>query len=115
MAQNPEPKPTAYLGQLPDITTSPQSNPQTGTGQYEYWTGSLKDAMNADGADAPFSTAMRKGWYTWQSGDDRIRLNEAIYDPSGAVKLDLNRGWEALFYVFTENWGFFEDETSELT
>ena len=114
MTQNPRPKPTEYLGQLPDITTSPQSNPAAGVGQYEYYTGSLKEAMNNAGdANSPFSEAIREGWYSWQSGDDRIKLKEAAIDPSGAVKLTLANGWEGLFYVWTDNWGFFEDETSD--
>lgn len=87
-----------------------------GMGAFTYWTGSFKDAIKSsqDGvAGSPFESVRTNALYyqdTSNYGDDtRIKLDNRTFGSSSWVSFTLKPGWQALFYVKTENNDFFED------
>ena len=95
------------------------SNPPSGEGQFEYFTGTLKQAIQSslDGdINSPFTNVKIGGSKDYQT-DNRLELiNHDIYGKtSGFVSLTMASGWQGLFYLKSENNNFFEanaiDET----
>jgi hypothetical protein len=100
-----------------------KGNPSTGTGRFEYWQGTFKEAIAAskDGlTGAPFSNVIIGGTKDYQDtsnfGDDsRLELESVVFGTSGYVSLKMQQGWQGLFYVRSENNDFFEDNTLDET
>ena len=95
------------------------SNPPSGEGQFQYFTGTLKEAIQSslDGdVGSPFTNVKIGGSKDYQT-DNRLELiNHDIYGKtSGFVSLTMASGWQGLFYLKSENNNFFEanaiDET----
>jgi len=99
-----------------------QTRPADGKGRWVYSTGTFKDAFTYAGdSGTPFVLGSKiAGWHEWQntvegagsipSSKARLKLKDAIYDPSGATYFKLQDGWQGLFYIKTLNNDFFEDE-----
>ena len=95
------------------------SNPPSGEGQFQYFNGTLKEAiqssLNGD-VGSPF-TSVRIGGSKDYETDRRIELiNHDIWGKtSGYISLTMASGWQGLFYLRSENNNFFEanaiDET----
>ena len=106
MVQNSKPNPYQYIF---------GSNPTTGTGQFEYYTSSLKQAIqdSKDGvAGAPFIDVVRGGAISYQSNDNRIKLEDPYNKKEGYLTLKLAPNFQALFYLKTGNNDFTEDNVS---
>ena len=95
------------------------SNPPSGEGQFQYFTGTLKEAIQSslDGdVGSPFTNVKIGGSKDYQT-DQRIELtNHDVYGKtSGFISLTMASGWQGLFYLRSENNNFFEanaiDET----
>jgi hypothetical protein len=106
MAQNSKPNPYQYIF---------GSNPTTGTGQFEYYTGTLKKAIqdSKDGvAGAPFIRVVRGGAVSYQNSDQRVKLSDTVGSGEGYLSLTLAENFQALFYLKTANNDFTEDNVS---
>lgn len=106
MVQNSKPNPYQYIF---------GSNPTTGTGQFEYYTSSLKKAIqdSKDGvAGAPFIDVVRGGAISYQSSDNRVKLSDTFGGKEGYLTLKLAPNFQALFYLKTANNDFTEDNVS---
>jgi len=119
-------KPNPYQGLSfikNDGITSPKiTRPSDGIGRFEYFQGTLKQAVEsgvANTAGSPFSNAKLGGSKDWQSSntfgtDSRIKLIDNDGDTaSGYITLKLADNWQGLFYVKTENNDFFQDNVKE--
>ncbi len=103
MVQNSKPNPYQYIF---------GSNPTTGTGQFEYYTSSLKKAIqdSKDGvAGAPFIDVVRGGAISYQSSDNRVKLSDTFGGTEGYWSLKLAPNCQALLYLKTSNNDFTED------
>lgn len=106
MAQNAKPNPYQFIF---------GGNPSSGTGQFEYYTGSLKKAIqdSKDGkAGAPFIKVVRGGAVSFQSNDSRVKLSDTLGDGEGYLSFTLAEGFQALFYLKTANNDFTEDNVA---
>ncbi len=103
MVQNAKPTPYDYIF---------GGNPSTGTGQFEYYTSSLKKAIqdSKDGvAGSPFIKVVRGGRIEYQKSDNRVKLVDTVGDTEGYLTFTLAEGFQALFYLKTANNDFTED------
>ena len=94
-------------------------NYTSGTGAFTYWRGSFKSAIDASkrgDSGSPFENVRVDGVRyedTSNFGDDQraklIDSDSPFGGSSSYITLTLKPGWQALFYVKTENNDFFED------
>lgn len=106
MAQNAKPNPYQFIF---------GGNPSSGTGQFEYYTSSLKKAIqdSKDGkAGSPFIKVVRGGAVSYQASDNRVKLSDTVGDGEGYLTLTLAEGFQALFYLKTANNDFTEDNVA---
>ena len=103
MVQNAKPTPYQFIF---------GGNPSTGTGQFEYYTGSLKKAIqdsNEGKAGSPFINVKRGGRISYQSSDNRVKLEDSIGSGEGYLSVRMAEGFQGLFYLRTANNDFTED------
>jgi hypothetical protein len=106
MVQNAKPNPYQFIF---------GGNPSSGTGQFEYYTGSLKKAIqdSKDGkAGSPFIKVVRGGAVSYQASDNRVKLSDTVGGGEGYLTLTLAEGFQALFYLKTANNDFTEDNVA---
>ena len=108
-------------GSISDDTTGTGDRPSDQTGAFAYYEGNFKAAYefsrdNPNSPDAPFKTAILKTPYTWDSDADGIQHDILIDDQigsNGAIKISMNEGWQAAFFLTTENNDYFEDSIQD--
>jgi len=110
----------AKKGSISDDTTGDGDRPSDQTGAFVYYTGDFKAAYefsrdNPDSPDAPFKTADLKSPYSWDSKVDGIEHDLKLTDEywnNGALKISMNDGWQAAFFLTTANNDYFEDSVT---
>ncbi len=106
MAQNAKPNPYQFIF---------GGNPPSGTGQFEYYTSSLKKAIqdSKDGkAGSPFIKVVRGGAVSYQASDNRVKLSDTVGSGEGFLTFTLAAGFQGLFYLKTGNDDFTEDNVA---
>lgn len=91
--------------------------PPDQVGGFEYFTGDLKTAYeysrdNPEDPNRPFLIAELHAPYEWAADHDGIEQDIHIKDnigTEGAMKIKMNVGWQAAFFLTTNNNDFFED------
>lgn len=117
-------KPTPYqdLSWIRNDGLLPYTNPRPSDsiGRWEYWTQDFKKAFSVAGeAGTPFSHAKKNGSTSWQDTDtfgDDSRLKLIDYDggtDSGYVTFTMADGWQGMFYLYSDNDDFFDDNIKE--
>ena len=111
----------AKKGSISDDTKGTGDRPSDQTGAFAYYEGNFKAAYefsrdNPNSPDAPFKTATLKSPYTWDSKVDGIQHDILIDDQfrkNGAIKISMNDGWQAAFFLTTANNDYFEDSIQD--
>lgn len=93
------------------------TTPNINVGRFEYFEGSLKQAINAalSGQESPFESVVLGGTRSYQNNDNTLKLTDSDTwgTQSGWVSLKMASNYQGFWYLITQNNDYFGDNYVE--
>jgi len=92
------------------------TNPNINVGRFEYFEGTLKEAINAalSGQESPFEIVKLGGSRSFQNEDNTLKLVDKGWgSTSGFVSLKMASNYQGFWYLITQNNDYFGDNYIE--